>query len=119
MAGEKLVKIMRQMNKESGKSSAMVGLVFGEVLSIAPLEIRIDSRFNITEEFIMLSNLCKEKSFQIEQLTVIDNSPNPHTHGTKITDVQMWRGIQVGDKLRMLRVGEGQLFYALERVGDL
>lgn len=59
-------------------------MVFGTVVGVNPLRIAIDSKLVLPEDFLMLSTLMMETP------------------------------IKVGDKVRMLRLNEGQLFYVLE-----
>lgn len=94
MAGNKLVKIMQDAGKVPGSEST--DLLFGVVTSTDPLKIKIDNRFEVDEKFIILSTLVKE--------TII-----------KIPNILLWRGLIVGDKVRVLRVNQGQMFYVIER----
>jgi hypothetical protein len=87
MAGERIVGVMNKVRGED--KSDTTDLVFGTVTSINPLKIWIDNRFEITPEFIILSALCKE--------------------------TPLWRGLQVGDKVRIIRYNKGQSFYVMER----
>ena len=87
MAGNKLLKIMQEAGKiPAGETT---DLLFGVVTSVSPLKIKIDNRFEVDEKFLILSALVKETT--------------------------LWRGLIVGDKVRVLRVNQGQMFYVLER----
>lgn len=59
-------------------------MVFGTVVRVNPLQIAIDSKLVLTKDFLMLSTLMMETP------------------------------LKRGDKVRMLRLNEGQLFYVLE-----
>ena len=87
MVGNKLLKIMQEVGKMPAGETT--DLLFGVVTSISPLKIKIDNRFEVDEKFLILSALVKK------------------TH--------LWRGLIVGDKVRLLRVNQGQMFYVLER----
>lgn len=158
MAGERLINIMNQVKKED--KSDTTDMMFGVVTSINPLKIKVENRFEITEEFIMLSAMCKEMTVNIfahaHEITTSVEVADAHTHGTpvgttgatavgdhgththtipaattdsdgahthaatsseneKLTSVTLWRGLEVNDKVRMLRVSKGQLYYVLER----
>lgn len=91
MPGEKLVKLMQDISKPT--QSELTDLVYGEVLEINPLVIKVDNRFTVTEGYLILSPLCQEVSW--------------------------WRGLIVGDIVRMLRLSQGQLFYVMEREGGI
>lgn len=101
MAGERLVNIMNSVRGEDRGDAT--DLIFGVVTQINPLKVKVDSRFEVTSEFLTLSNMCKAKSVSI---TLPD---------TSVVEIQLWRGLIVGDKVRMLRVSKGQAFYVLER----
>lgn len=136
MAGSRLVETMQKASRMSPTKTC--DLVFGEVISLSPLEIKVDGRFNIGEQFILLSVLCRE---QIITVTNIENPKHEHIIRESVTlpsgedehihkiekavtekalsQITLWRGLKVGDKVRMLRVSEGGLFYVIERDGDL
>ena len=100
MAGEVLAGMLK---KAKGIESQVTDLVFGRVTSISPLKIMVESRFEITYDFIILSQMVRD-------LTVyLDVGGQPHA-------VQVFRDLRVGDKVRMLRSRQGQVFYVLERV---
>lgn len=100
MAGERLVKLMQHAGKTP--ASATTDLLFGSVTSTVPLKIKIDNKFEITSEFLVLSALVKEKKITVSL-----------SEGS--TTITLWRGLIVGDKVRLLRVNNGQTFYVLER----
>ena len=87
MAGNKLIQTIQNMAKPSVGETT--DLLFGEVMSISPLKIRVDNRFEVDEQFLILSALVKETA--------------------------IWRGLIVGDKVRLLRVNNGQMYYIIER----
>lgn len=87
MAGNKLIKTIQSMAKPPVGETT--DLLFGEVMSVSPLKIRVDNRFEVDEQFLILSALVKETPF--------------------------WRGLIIGDKVRLLRVSNGQMFYIIER----
>lgn len=132
MAGSKLVKIMQEAGKPA--TGEVTDLLFGVVTSVSPLKIKIDNRFEVDEKFLILSALVKETVINIPEreenkhLHVIPEhttSPagdGPHTHTipqmntySALPSILLWRGLIVGDKVRVLRVNQGQMFYVLER----
>lgn len=96
MAGERIIQTIKKASVLPESESA--GLVFGQVIKVNPMVIRVDNRYEITNRFILLSSLCKPKSITV---------------GGEV--IQLWRGLQVGDTVRMIRVAKGQLFYVVER----
>ena len=123
--------------QEAGKvpSGETTDLLFGVVTSVSPLKIKIDNRFEVDERFLILSALVKETIIKIpkreenehthvipQHTTSLGGQQDPHTHTvpqmdtlSALPDIFLWRGLQVGDKVRILRVNQGQMFYVLER----
>ncbi|AUJ86840.1 DUF2577 family protein [Enterococcus sp. CR-Ec1] len=99
MAGEKLARVIKDNRP---KDSELSDLIYGLVTSINPLAIRIDNRYSVGSQHLILSQMVKNLTVTI----TIDGK-----QGT----AQVFRPLQVGDHVRMLRVSKGQKFYVLER----
>lgn len=79
--------------------SSLSDLVYGTVINVSPLTIQINARMILTSEFLELSNAVKPYFIDIPT----------------IGKVEVFRALKVGDKVRMLRVQEGQKYYVIER----
>ena len=141
MAGNKLIQTIQSMAKPSiGETT---DLLFGEVTSVSPLKIRVDNRFEVDEQFLILSALVKDTVINIPAIDAsyredkqhshvipatvtlsIDSDDESVGHNHKISSwntqlslpsIRLWRGLIVGDKVRLLRVNNGQMFYIIER----
>ena len=132
----RLVEAMRRAAKP--KENDIVDIVVGTVTSMQPLKIKTD-KLELTESFLILSALCKEKIIKIPNDTlahthiipsVTTNSASVTDHGShthKVSqsetesnmgyfpDIQLWRGLQVGDDVYMIRCCQGQKYYVLQR----
>lgn len=100
MAGSKLVKIMQDMAKVPSNSAT--DLLFGKVLSVSPLKIRVDNRFEITSNYIILTSLVQD--FNVDM--VIDGT-------TKSCKVKL--GLNVGETVLLLRTQDGQKYIIIDR----
>jgi hypothetical protein len=100
MAGNKLLNVMRQVSRPA--SGETTDLLFGTVTSVSPLKIKVDNRFEITSQFIILTSLVSD--FDVE-LTA-DNE-------TKQYKVNL--GLKAGENVIMLRVQKGQKFIIIDR----
>lgn len=99
MVGEKLA---RHIKGHQPKENELSDLVFGRVTSTSPLKIQIDNRFEVTSKFLVLSRMVKDLTITIS----IDG---------KRGSAQVFRNLQVGDRVRMLRISNGKKYYVLER----
>lgn len=125
MRGDRLVRIMKETAANGIPKTSRADLVWGTVESTSPMTIVLDNDPNIrlTEKFLVLSPFCKEwkwdvPSWQTETASGPPGTPHLHTISTH-SQVQMWRGLQAGDKVIMLRASGGNLYYVLQREGDL
>lgn len=118
MAGERMIKAMQ--NVAGGID--MPGIVRGIVLSEAPLIIRVETGLELTEDFLELSPLCREKTITRKDITEL-----PHSHVyppgstsaeiSGIISILIWRGLQIGDNVLMLKYSNGKMYYVLQREG--
>ena len=84
--GHRLAKMMRDAGRTP--QNEVVDIVEGEVTSDSPLKVKVDNR-ELTEAFLSLGTLCQQTS--------------------------MWRGLNAGDKVMMIKLARGQKYYILQR----
>lgn len=128
LEGQTILDVIGQYCKP--KENEKVDLVFGEVLSVSPLKIKVSQKLILEESFLVVSFLCREFKTDIFKhkhqvpagagTTSAGDPSHTHTVNEHETDEQLpvvivWRGLEVGDTVRMLRVGNGNKFYVLER----
>lgn len=127
----------------------------GEVISVAPLQIRISNKQTLNEDELLLSATVKETWIDIPTTPTPDGSLSTaegegdgtdgvfmhrhhiigeteeandggqgaqnHKHTIDIytqyalPKIRLWRGLIVGDVVRLLKIQDGQLYYVLER----
>lgn len=92
-----------RLKKMSPKNSDLSDMVYGTVTSTSPLKIRVDNMtFDLDGRFLILSRMVQNLTVTI----TIDGKSGSAT---------VFRALQAGDRVRMLRVQHGQKFYVLER----
>ena len=115
--GHRLAQLMREAGKTP--QNEVVDIVVGEVTSVKPLKIKIENR-ELTESFLILGALCKETRIRGAAFTIpyhthvvdiVESTPSKSTP----TDVILWRGLIVGDRVLMLKVGRGQKYFIMQR----
>ncbi|WP_164690257.1 DUF2577 domain-containing protein [Paraclostridium sordellii] len=95
MAGEKLVRLIKQGARHAIPENSLTDLVPGEVTKEDPLTILVENRFQIDSDFLILSPFCRE--FKDKNGTVLFDK------------------LKQGDKVLLLRVSNGQQFYVIDR----
>ena len=127
----RLVKAMQKASKTP--ENEKVDIVTGTVTSVSPLKIKTD-KTELTETFLVLGVLCKATTIKIPKRdaythkhkipehTTEPAGPDMHTHvinefysEVALPDILLWRGLQVGDEVYMIRFSEGQKYYVLQR----
>ena len=113
--------------------NAKVDLVTGTVTSVNPLKIKV-GKIELTESFLVVGALCKATTIKIPKRddythkhkipehTTEPAGLEPHTHVINefysedaLPDILLWRGLQVGDEVYMIRFSDGQKYYVLQR----
>ena len=95
MAGERLA---RAIKNQATNEKELSDLVFGVVISTSPLQIKVESRFTVSSEFLILSQMVKHKSVSFENKSIT-----------------IFEDLKAGETVRMLRVSKGQKFFVLDR----
>lgn len=113
----RLVQAMRQAGKTP--QNEIVDIVIGQVTSVKPLKVKVENR-ELTESFLILGALCKETHIY-ENNIIRYNHTHPCSPGNTGLptggdfDILLWRGLRIGDKVLMLKVGRGQKYYIIQR----
>lgn len=83
-------------------ASNPVNVMFGVVTNTNPLEVNVDQRFTLPADFLLIPESLNENKLVIGGSTYV------------IRD-----GLQIGNKLLLLRVQGGQLYVILDRLVNL
>lgn len=92
-----MLALIKQAAFEAVEASNPVGIFFGTIKSVTPLEVDIDQRFILTQEFLVLTDATKELRYG-------DSILRPK--------------LQAGDRVLLLRIQGGQKYVILDRVRD-
>ncbi|MGG1157464.1 DUF2577 domain-containing protein [Brevibacillus formosus] len=92
-----LLMLIKQAATEAVDASNPVGVFFGTIKSATPLEVDIDQRFVLTQEFLILTDATKE---------------------LKYGDYVFRPKLQAGDRVLLMRIQGGQKYVILDRVRD-
>ena len=93
-----LIKIIRRISQQTVESHKPSGLYFGKVTSVSPVEITIDPKHILTEEFIVLGRYITEFS---TNFTIAGET---------------WCGLRPNDELMLIREQGGQRYAVIDWV---
>ena len=119
--------------------------ITGEVVQVNPLQIKINEKFILEENSLLLSATVKETWIDIptttdgktpedgifmhrHHISADTNETNDggqgaqnHKHHIEIDTefalpkIRLWRGLAVGDVVRLLKIQDGQFYFVMER----
>lgn len=132
-----LLNLVKQAGAGAVEAGNPMAVMFGTVVKQSPLEINVDQRFTLTEEFFIIPESlkylreCDEKftvslkgNFQtgpvVEEESEEQWTGSTRMYGGEITVIRdkiPLAPFEVGDKLILLRVQGGQQYIILDRVG--
>ena len=134
-----VLSVMRQEQQEP------ILFITGEVVSISPLQIKIDDKTILDKDSLLLSATVKETWIDIPTTTDGETGQDgifmhrhqiiaetelandggqgaqDHKHAINVYTeyalprIRLWRGLIVGDVVRLLKVQDGQFYFVLER----
>lgn len=114
MPGSKLVKIIQ--NSAKLPASESTDILIGQVTSTSPLKIKIDNRFEVGSDFILLTSAVQD--FEVE-MTVDHETETTSAHIHKYKGKKKFLvhlALEVGEKVLALRVQNGQKFVIIDRL---
>lgn len=140
-----LGKILLEATKQHSQipDSVFSDVLCGTVTSVQPLKIKISDKITLTEKNLILSAFVQETWINIpttpnplepaddkyqhrhfidaETELANDGQGADHKHAIKIytefahPKILLWRGLQVGDGVYLLRVAKGQTYFVMQR----
>ena len=121
-----LVTLLRVMACDSVQAHKPSGVYFGTVVSTSPLEIAIDPKHVLTEEFLVLSRNVTDFDVDMTMEHVTERAGGAVGPVNLIEHNHRYRGrktfrvhnaLRVGDEVIVLRAQGGQKHVVIDRVG--
>lgn len=140
-----IAKAIRTIAQQQAEASVPADIVLGKVVSVTPLAVQIDQKLTIDSDHLLLTGAVEERTTDADisisesgTITISwstesasggsgDASFASHSHGisgskgysavaTGTCTIQTHKGLQVGEKVLMIRQRGGQLYIILDRV---
>lgn len=88
--------------------------VYATVTSVNPISIQVEGfERDIPSDLIEVGAMCRRYVLPIPHKHVGCYHP---TTGVETNEIEVWRGLQVGDRVICFRLNNGQLFFIEQRV---
>lgn len=128
-----IIQTIKKAAIEAIAEAEPVGFLFGEVISEKPLEIKIEQRFTLTENFFILTDSVRDykTTFSFENPSIVNKFQGSGTIGinthevnldmaVKTTDVKneitIFNALKINEKVLLAKVQGGQKYIVLNRV---
>lgn len=130
-----LVKLIKKAAVEAVNSSKPANMVFGKVISISPLKIKVDQKLILTSAQLVLSRSVTDYRLSV----TVDWKTEDHTHTHNISDSYTGGGsasnethkhdivgtktmtvhgaLKVGEEVILMQVSGGQKYIVIDRIG--
>ena len=138
-----LVSAMKRAAREEREASKPVNIVFGQVISISPLQINVEQQMILGEKQLILSRNVTDFTTIVTVDWLTESSLSTHTHTVNGSDgngdsidlttgaknlahthnitgkkqITVHNGLAVGDEVILVRQQKGQKFIVLDRIG--
>lgn len=121
----KMLELLKEITRQTLENAVPADIVIGEVVSISPLSIQLESKLKLPAECIMLTkNTCLwSVDMDVDHRTENESGGGgdaefaSHSHGyLGRKTYRVHNELAVGDKVYLLRVCGGQKYLAVDRV---
>ncbi|MHA7966605.1 DUF2577 domain-containing protein [Paenibacillus sp. CAU 1782] len=100
---------MLELIKKAGMGAVEAGnpvqLLQGEVVSANPLSVKVDQRFVLPADFLIVPESLTELEIDLSQV-----------YGSNTAPILVRRGLEAGDSVILLRMQGGQRYLLLDRL---
>lgn len=103
-----LVEVIKRVALEAVNASQPTSLVVGMVVGTTPLQITIDQKLTLDEDFLILTNNVKDHYVDIK-VSEADEKKKRF----------MYYGLKQGESVLLIKIQGGQKYIVLDRIGDV
>lgn len=112
-----LLELIKTAGVDAVGASNPVNVMFGEVISINSLSVKVDQRFTLTADFLLVPESIMRLEIDLKHVhSYTDNGSVRSTSEALTEKIVIRPGLNVGDKVLLLRVQGGQKFVILDKV---
>ncbi|MGF9913745.1 DUF2577 domain-containing protein [Paenibacillus ehimensis] len=105
-----LLDVIKRAALDAVEAQKPVSILFGKVTKKSPLEVFVDQRFTLTEDFLILPE-------QLTELKIDLKHTHPGGNGEALTEpIVIRKGLEEGDKVILARMQGGLNYLIIDRV---
>lgn len=112
-----LLELIKTAGIDAVGASNPVNVMFGEVIGINPLSVKVDQRFTLTVDFLLVPESLTKFEIDLKHVhSYTDNGSVRSTSEALNEKIVIRSGLNAGDKVLLLRIQGGQKFVILDKV---
>lgn len=108
-----MVEILKHIAGAAGSATPPCTFMFGTVVSTEPLAVQVDSRFFVGENALVLMKQFRKGGYNTHKHGIVDKDTGAKLRMETDETDEEYCGLNVGDKLVLLREHGGQRFLVL------
>lgn len=117
-----MIQIIKKAALDAVEQSSPVNIAYGTIESINPLEVSVNQKFTLTEEFLIVPERLLRYEVSLEHIhkftDITPAGPQPESYTEKALEDKLVirEGLKVSDKVLLLREQGGQKYLILDRL---
>lgn len=112
-----LLDLIKTAGSQAVDAGSPVNIMFGEVVNSNPLSVKVDQRFTLTADFLILPESLTPLEIDLKHThQYLNESVSSTTSESLPQKIIIRSGLKSGDKVIMVRVQGGQQYVVLDKV---
>lgn len=112
-----LLDVIKAAGMDAVGASNPVNIMFGEVITIDPFSVKVDQRFTLPADFLIMPERLIRYEVDLSHTHQYTDDGSARTTSEALTTKLIVRpGLKTGDKVLLLRVQGGQKYVILDKV---
>lgn len=112
-----LLDVIKTAGMDAVGASNPVTVMYGEVITVNPLSVKVDQRFTLPADFLQVPESMTRLEIDLKHVhPYTDNGSVRSTSEALVEKIVIRPGLEAGDKVLLLRVQGGQKFVILDKV---
>jgi hypothetical protein len=118
---DRILNIIKKAGSGAVEAGNPTAILFGSVTATDPLEVNVDQRFSLEEDFLIVPESLTHFEIDLKHLhgyqDTSDSGDTPRdTKESLLAPIVIRRGLEVNDVVLLLRVQGGQQYVILDRL---
>lgn len=113
-----MIDVIKEIVQKTVAASDPTGIMYGEVVSVEPLEVNIDQRFTVPEEVLIVPEGLRHFEINLHHSHLYTEGGEEKETSLALPEepIVIRRGLELGDKVLLLRAQGGQQYVVWDRL---